>query len=113
MEHVFVYGSLKRGFGNNVVLHGAEFLQEAVTPPKYTMISLGAFPGVKLEGNTAIHGEVWRVNEEQLERLDRLEGYPSFYNREKIDIPGLSVDPWMYYLDRDYGDEQVIDSGVW
>lgn len=113
-DYVFVYGTLKRGFGNSVLLNEAEFVQEAVTEPKYTMRNLGFFPGVQLEGNTPISGEIYKVTDKEMERLDRLEGYPSFYNRTQIGIPGLEVTPWMYFLPKEgYQHNKVVPSGVW
>ena len=33
------------------------------------------------------HGALWRISHPDLERLDRYEGYPSFYRREKVPLP--------------------------
>lgn len=113
-DHVFVYGTLKRGHGNSVLLNEAEFVQDAITPPKYTMRNLGWFPGVQLDGSTPIVGEVYKVTDSELARLDRLEGYPSFYDRVRISLKGLDVEPWMYVLPNDgYQDRPVIESGKW
>jgi len=113
-DHVFVYGTLKRGFGNSVLLNEAEFIQNAMTQPSYTMINLGFFPGVQLNGDTPIIGEVYKVTEDEMLRLDRLEGYPSFYNRVRIPLPGLDVEPWMYFLPKKgYESNKKIQSGEW
>ena len=113
-DYVFVYGTLKRGFGNSVLLNEAEFVQAAVTKPEYTMLNLGFFPGVQLLGETPIIGEVYKVTESEMQRLDRLEGYPSFYNRARIPLPGLDVHPWMYFLpEKGYESNKRIPSGEW
>ena len=113
-NYVFVYGTLKRGFGNSVLLNEAEFVQEAVTSPEFTMRSLGFFPGVQLVGETPISGEIYKVTDLELKRLDRLEGYPNFYNRKQIEIPGVDVRPWMYYLpEEEYLKNDVLPSGIW
>ena len=43
---VFVYGSLKEGRGNHVVLKGATKIGNGETVDKFAMVSLGAFPMV-------------------------------------------------------------------
>ena len=113
-NYVFVYGTLKRGYGNSYLLDDSDFVQEAMTSPEYTMRSLGGFPGVQLNGNTPIHGEVWRVNKKTMDRLDQLEGYPRFYDRKQIDLRGCNYMPWMYFLpEQEYLTYPVIEDGVW
>jgi len=88
---IFVYGTLKRGFHNNTLLSGAEFVGEATTVGGgFGMASNGSFPAVyrdpASEANVA--GELYRVTPKQLERVDRLEGHPEWYSREPIQTTG-------------------------
>jgi len=73
--HVFVYGTLKRGFPNAHYLKGQRFLGEARTQPIYRLASLGAYPGLwkPQDGGRSILGEVWEVDDACLARLDVLE----------------------------------------
>lgn len=90
---VFVYGSLLRGLSNHQVLIGngyAEFVRTDRTMPEHTMLDLGGYPGVIHGGDTSILGEVWRVDAECLEALDRLEGHPTFYRREPVQLAETS-----------------------
>jgi gamma-glutamylcyclotransferase (GGCT)/AIG2-like uncharacterized protein YtfP len=96
MQSVFVYGSLKRGNKTRGMQHfpNAEFV--GVTRTKralFRMIDLGSFPGVMIIENDGgkyveegfqIEGEVYRVNDEDLEALDSIEGVPFFYDRQEI-----------------------------
>lgn len=87
---VFVYGTLKRGYSNNFrLLKDAVFLGKAKTKDKYTMIGKGmAFPYVLEKNNELgknIVGEVYAVSEEELRKLDRLEGVPTHYKRTVVD----------------------------
>lgn len=112
MCKVFVYGSLKEGFGNYPYhLSNAVKLGTFFTAPEYTMYSLGGFPAVCLGGDTSIYGEVFRVTEEEMEGLDRLEGFPSFYNRKLINTPWGKA--WMYYIEELTGDHDKVCDGVW
>lgn len=113
MERVFVYGTLKRGGYNHYILNSSIFEQEIKTKEKYSMYSMGAFPFVLLaESLVQITGEVFSVTEEVLKRLDILEGYPYFYNREQILLED-GTRAWIYYLqEKDY-EYPIIASGVW
>lgn len=96
---VFVYGTLMRPYHNNRVLQDArgEFVGEAVTVESYVMLYAGYPYVVKALGDDQVlhrvKGEVWRVRDSEVWRLDRLEGYghgrpaeQNHYNREKIDV---------------------------
>ena len=110
---VFCYGSLKRGFGNHPYHLGkADYLGVAVTLPQYSLFSLGSYPGVINGGVTAIEGELYEVNDEELSSLDRLEGHPSYYKREEIETSeGVA---WIYLLPQDrYKDTPIIENGIW
>ena len=109
---VFVYGTLKRGFANNVLLCKSKYLGEHTTPKEFTMINLGWYPGVLESGNTAVHGEVWQMSDTTMEQLDWLEGYPTLYVRKRIPTP--FGEAWMYVYNGSLdGEEAVITEGVW
>ena len=93
IHRVFVYGTLKKGFWNNPLLKGCEFLGGAVTVPTYSMISVShavitLFPVIRpSENGKPVVGEIYTVDDEVLERLDRLEGvHKGMYRRELIDV---------------------------
>ena len=62
---VFVYGSLKTGFGNNRLLQnkGSVFVTDDVIIG-FDMYSMGGFPGIvhNPEGEGIVTGEVWLVD---------------------------------------------------
>ncbi len=96
---VFVYGTLKRG--NNVrgldSWGDADFVGDAVTSlPHFSLHDLGMFPAVSKDGDDHIAGEVWTVSDDILDSLDRIEGYPDFYNRMQVDTTHGRA--WMYYI---------------
>ncbi len=121
-----VYGTLKQGHGNyNHYLRnreGVRFLGELKTEPKYTMYSMGGFPGVAEGGDTAIVVEVFRVeNEDVIRGINSLEGYSGVRNSAQnwYDTCELPT-PWgianMFTqndLIRRRGMQGVVASGDW
>jgi gamma-glutamylaminecyclotransferase len=104
MRHlVFVYGTLKRGGGNNRLLESARLVGPAVTVDAYGMERNGS-PRVYRDapkGYAApVVGEVYCVDDETLARLDSLERHPHWYCRElvSVDAPGGSVEAWLYFM---------------
>lgn len=116
------YGTLKQGFTNHYVLgNDPLFIGEFTTPKKYTMYDLGGFPAIAQQGNTAIHCELYSIDDPKiLKRIDALEGYISadsidnFYNKTQIKTQyGEAV---IYIIDNpkwEISDKPVIESGLW
>ena len=94
MTHlVFVYGTLKRGFPNYpAYMRGAEFLGACTTVEKFPLVLSGERwvpcmldrPG----DGSVVAGELFRVDDEGLRRLDALEeaGRPGGYLRRTIAV---------------------------
>jgi gamma-glutamylcyclotransferase (GGCT)/AIG2-like uncharacterized protein YtfP len=101
--NVFVYGTLKYGYGNHRVLYdpkgfAPKFLGRTQTPPAWDIIpngpNGGGFPFV-IPGTLKIEGEMYEVSETVFQQCDRLEGYPTFYGRVHMQFAnGLYA--WMY-----------------
>src|SRR5690348_12202000 len=97
---MFVYGTLKRGYGNNRFLRNCEFLGVAIsTEASYHMCGLG-IPFLMEGGNKMVKGELWEVNDEALPAIDRLEsGYRrrerTFLNVDTEEV----VSAWVYLLE--------------
>ncbi|MDA8847303.1 gamma-glutamylcyclotransferase [bacterium] len=109
LDKVFVYGSLKSGGAVRGLnqFEGATIVGKAKTLyPDYNMIDLGSFPGVTKNGEKHIQGEVWQVDEEVMGELDKIEGYPNFYNREVTQTSQGKA--WMYYLEKEYSEDLAI-----
>ena len=101
-HHVFVYGSLKQGYGNHRLLEDSKFLGKYITrDADFYMISLHSFPGVlKTEGGEgfSISGELYEIDDATLKNLDILEGNGHFYKRELVEVLSFSEKAWMYVL---------------
>src|SRR5262245_38482189 len=83
---LFVYGTLKRSQKRHALLAGQEFLGEAKTQASYRLYDRGPYPCLVEDADlgTAVEGEVWRVSEQVLRKLDEVEGVPDLYCRREI-----------------------------
>lgn len=113
---VAVYGSLKRNFYNHHFLEVDDtvFLADAQVSG-FNMYSLGSYPMI-VKGNGVVSVELYEVSRETFARLDRLEGFPTFYGRSVVTAETLHcpVEAWIYFGKQ----EQVrgckrVSSGVW
>ena len=112
---VFVYGTLKRGWGNNRLISQVDtsrFLGHAYTGDVYYFAKSGCpfvIEDEKLVANPSddnlmgiVLGEVYEVDETTLGQLDQLEGHPNWYMRETVDVRKLGdrfdTKVWMYKL---------------
>lgn len=112
---VFVYGTLKSGYGNNRLLEGASLLGEGQLPDHkcYYYGSVGSFPFVVKSKGTMVAGEVYEVDAATLRSLDSLEGYREgepvrFYDRQASTIimnDQTEISDVLYYL----GNENWMD----
>lgn len=89
---IFVYGSLKRGFDNNDMLKDAQYICKAETVRSFAMFeeTAGNYPYLlknKNKGYSKIKGELYRIyRKNTLKKIDRFEGAPDYYKREKIKV---------------------------
>lgn len=122
MRHLlFVYGTLKQGFHNHHCLGpNATLVSDNAAILRFKMRSLGGFPAIYETGEVkdSIKGELYEVDDIGFKQCDRLEGYPSFYNRKLVDVSNIvdntmNIDKaWVYYMDRDPGGP-LVENGVW
>ncbi len=101
-EHtVFVYGTLKLGYGNNRLLTASTFVGQGRTTQPYWMLATGGFPVVFDDRHHhPVLGEIYECDERTLTRLDGLEGHPHWYRRKptvvEIEDTGIHLTAWMY-----------------
>ena len=115
MHYVLVYGTLRKGHSNHRLLHDAGYIDTRNLSLPFVMKHLGGFPGLLPDGQDHdIMCELYEVDDLTFERLDYLEGYPSFYNRQLINA-GTAAPAWIYYLtDEEYYQHYPeIESGDW
>ena len=113
MPMIFCYGPCMIGEPEHRLLAGARFMGATRTAPKFTLINLVDFPALVEGGTTAVAGELYLVDPETLVRVDRLEGHPDFYRRQRIELEsGGQAEAYVMPLGR-AGPSTVIESGDW
>jgi gamma-glutamylcyclotransferase (GGCT)/AIG2-like uncharacterized protein YtfP len=111
MQQVFVYGTLRRGESHAHLMQRARYLGPHVTEPRYTLCDMGECPAAISWGTTAIHGEIYEVDNDLLRRLDEYEEFPRIYNRKLIHTPHGGA--WIYLMLAPPAMACVIGHGDW
>ena len=109
MKLMFVYGTLKRGSYNNIMLGKSKFLGRAVTKPSLNIKSIGIpivvapFSDAMRETAKPIIGEVYKVSKRIIDMVDILEGHPDLYKRFLIDIEtkNETLEAYIYLFQQD------------
>jgi gamma-glutamylaminecyclotransferase len=119
---IFVYGTLKKGHGNNPLLvrHDSRYLGAAATVEREFILN-GGFPFVgqatyfnnrfeqleKMYGNFygRVKGDLYRVTDVGLAACDRLEGHPDFYERTPIKV--------QLWQSGSYDEPEPVEAGIY
>lgn len=113
---IAVYGSLRKGMGNDSLLTTSEYLGKFKTKPEFSLYNLGFYPGLKTGGTTSVTMEVYSVDDKVANKVDRLEGYTpggnnTFYNKIPIETPYGKASVYIYV--NDIPKERLVESGDW
>jgi gamma-glutamylcyclotransferase (GGCT)/AIG2-like uncharacterized protein YtfP len=95
---VFVYGTLKNGYGNHRILQQgeADFIgEDTVYGITLYMPAAGSYPTAVRSKGRHVHGEVYEVDARTFRHLDGLEGYPYMYDRTEVQTKGGHT-VWVY-----------------
>ncbi len=106
---VFVYGSLKRGHNLHSEIADQQFIGPALSSAEYQLFDCGSYPAmVKVTANGySIRGELYRVDDSCLSRLDVVEGVnEGLYVREPVNLQepeacGTTNPVWAWFYLRD------------
>ena len=94
---VFVYGTLKRGFIRNGILHWQRYLGVARTSEKFKLFHVSGLAAMKEYEEPSgtpegIWGELYEVTEECLREIDEVEGVTQgLYMRKEIELDELHL----------------------
>ena len=90
---LFVYGTLRKGEKNHYLIRKAECIEQNVYIYG-SMYDTGAgYPAIRLDASQKVCGELYRIDDEMLRIVDRLEGYrpernENLYERIHIQVFG-------------------------
>lgn len=125
VNHIFVYGSLQKVFEDKneytKLFHSmTSYVQKGVVKGSLYMVDW--YPGLLLNGNTAVHGELYLINHPDLlflmdeyenaieESLIQTVDENSYdYLRKEICINNISA--WTYVYRRDVNQDKLIIDG--
>lgn len=123
-QHVFVYGTLKKGYPMGDWLNAnAEFIGHAITPG--LLYDLGAFPGLKFSSSNhdvgKVHGQVFKVSDQKvLDRMDMYEGvrgdeglYVKKYKPVQLEDGPILTHVLMYEYNSDLSSRTPMEGGLW
>jgi gamma-glutamylcyclotransferase (GGCT)/AIG2-like uncharacterized protein YtfP len=132
---LFVYGTLRKDYGNHGFLKNAHFVGEAKTQDKFVMHCRGYIPFVsESQAISQIVGEVYELDDSILASIDHLEGcFPkgdgsgefeasSWYIRKQVPVEFVGYEGhtrvWMYFNEQetqhpiicsgDYADRELL-----
>lgn len=122
VDLLFAYGILKRGHVLDLEDRGCTFVGRSYIPCA-VLHNLGGGVGLRLTGDKAARGEVFRILDPKLwEWLDVIENNGRAYTREikKVLVPNVAgqeqYDAWVYVhtyygSDEDYKDIPIFENG--
>ena len=115
IEEIFllaVYGTLKENFPNYFYyLNPRKPIFQGLVQLPYQMYSDGGFPLLfPSEKVNKIHIEIFEVPQKTVKKIDKLEGVPEFYRREKIFLEELGYEVFLYVVvNREPFGEIIVD----
>ena len=101
LNYVAVYGTLKMDYSNYLYyLSDSHYVGSGETKDRYPLVVKGLPYLIEKKGvghNVCV--DVFKVTDDVLKRLDRLEGHPNWYVRKQIPIMvnGLQIKCWIYF----------------
>jgi gamma-glutamylcyclotransferase (GGCT)/AIG2-like uncharacterized protein YtfP len=112
---LFVYGTLKRDGVRRHVLAGQRFLGPVRTLPHYALFDLGPYPGLVsvVTNGQVVEGELYEVAENLRTALDSMEGAPSLFKLEEVEIDGIAGPVLAYVYQRSTKGRPRCTAGTW
>ena len=114
INKVFVYGTLKKGYGNNTLIKHTEFIGESISIDRFDLSGIGfpcAYPN---RNGKLLQGEIYKLNDSDFITTDMLEGNGSLYQRELREFvcDGKIIEAWIYIIIEPFTKPYKVDSDI-
>ncbi|PFQ44409.1 branched-chain alpha-keto acid dehydrogenase [Bacillus cereus] len=120
MYHVFVYGTLRIGHTNAHYMQGAICIADRAWTYGKLFDTNEGYPAMICSYEEKVYGEVYKVNDEVLHKLDELEEYTGnaetdLYDRitQTVYVGNREIHAYVYIAQDKKMLKKVIDSGDW
>lgn len=114
---VFVYGSLRQGNAGAMSIRFPDARFVAGARVRGSLYDLGDYPGLVLnESSELVVGEVYKVSDETLKKLDDFEASSDYVRKQVVVEAGVDeIKSWIYVpsYDPDFSNQTLIISGDW
>ena len=112
--YLFVYGTLKKGYGNNTLIKHTEFIGESISIDRFDFSGIGfpcAYPN---RNGKLLQGEIYKLNDSDFITTDMLEGNGSLYQRELREFvcDGKIIEAWIYIIIEPFTKPYKVDSDI-
>ena len=119
-RYVFVYGTLRKGGSNDITRLAPAPVRVGAARIAGTLFDLGAYPGLLLQGEGPVVGEVYAISaelEQRLDEIEEVEPQPSGEYDKRwlwIDVGSCRLHCLVYEITQDrLAHAPVIGSGDW
>lgn len=106
---IFVYGTLMQGEPAHSLIDSARFGGKFILK-NCAMYNLGAYPGIKQKENENVIGELYYIDNEDLDKIDKYEGEGSLYKRRMITVSDKvsTVSCYAYFYCGDVNESKIM-----
>lgn len=110
---VLVYGSLRKGFHNHRWMRGATYLG-STTVKNIRMFKVSTYPMCIHSNRGVVFVEAYEVSDKLLHALDRHEGHPRVYTRQRRKTSCGRFNGWVYLGRADQVEGlREVNPGLW
>jgi gamma-glutamylcyclotransferase (GGCT)/AIG2-like uncharacterized protein YtfP len=112
---LFVYGTLMSDGCRAAVLAKQRFVSRARTRPIYRLLDLSAYPGLISvdDRGLAIEGELYNVAKALVPQLDQIEGAPSLFRLQEVELEDPVGVAWAYFYQQTTADIPMFPGTRW
>ena len=98
--NLFVYGTLKKGYGNHRIIKKAKYIGDFISVDKFDLSGYGLPELYPNKHGKQVRGEIYELREHDFISTDMLEGNGHFYQREikRFWNNDRAINAWIYII---------------